>query len=104
MSRLARTLLLIVIVVTLLGIGLVVVGIIGFLFPVISIFIVAVADASKRRRDVQATTVPSQGGYAYEAYPPPPPPPPPPKERPWCGSMIEHDIDVCPNCAGRQYQ
>ena len=80
-------------------------GIIGFPFPVISIFIVAVAGASKRRRDVQAATVPPQGGCAYGAYPPPPPPPPPPpKECPWCGSMIEHDLDVCPNCAGRQYQ
>jgi hypothetical protein len=153
-SRLARALLVLLIVVVLLGIGLVVVGlangsdptyalfwstgfgiifmlafplasalataeiarrmlgayewvwaIIGFCFPVISIFIVAAAGATKRRRDVQAATVSQQGAYPYGAYPPPTPPsPPPPKECPWCGSMIEHDLDVCPNCAGRQNQ
>lgn len=80
-------------------------GVIGFLFPVISIFIVAVAGASKRSRDVQAATASPQVGYPHGPYaPPPPPPPPPPRECPWCGSMIQHHLDVCPNCAGRQSQ
>ena len=80
-------------------------GVIGFCFPVISIFIVAVAGAQTQPRRPSRHGL-QPGSYPYGPYPSPPPPPPlpPPRECPWCGSMIEHDVDVCPNCAGRQNQ
>ena len=73
MSRPARALLVLVVVVTLLGIGLVVVGLANGNDPTYALF--------------WSTGF---GIIFMLAFP--------------LASALEHDLDVCPNCAGRQYQ
>jgi hypothetical protein len=76
-------------------------GVLGFFFPVVAIVIVVVVGSIKRSRDVEAAAkAPPRG--VYVPLVPTPPPPPPPRECPWCGSLIAADLEVCPNCAGRQ--
>ena len=74
-------------------------GIIGFLFPVISIFIVAVAGATNAGATSRPPPPLSRVGIRMD-----PTRNPSRHRRPWCGSMIQHHLDVCPNCAGRQNQ